>query len=240
MADGSAVDRVMPADRWAFDADVTDVFDDMLRRCIPQYDVMREAVFLIGSRYVAAETHIVDLGCSRGEALAPFADRFAGSNGLLGVEVSKHMVAAAQERFAGVGSVRIAEKDLRTWYPSDCPASLTLAVLTLQFVPIEHRQRIVASAYDATVPGGALVLVEKVLGADAWLDDDMVDVYLGMKHRNGYTDEQIERKRLSLEGVLVPVTAKWNEDMLRAAGFSRVDCFWRWMNFAGWIAIKAT
>ncbi|MGH3921557.1 MAG: hypothetical protein ACRDS1_01640 [Pseudonocardiaceae bacterium] len=42
-----------------------------------------------------------------------------------------------------------------------------------------------------------------------------------------YTQEEIDRKRLSLEGVLVPVTAKWNVEMLRAAGFQQVDCFWR-------------
>jgi tRNA (cmo5U34)-methyltransferase len=59
-----------------------------------------------------------------------------------------------------------------------------------------------------------------------------------MKRRRGYTNEQIDRKRLSLEGVLVPVTARWNEDLLRAAGFGEVDCFWRWMNFAGWVAVR--
>jgi tRNA (cmo5U34)-methyltransferase len=66
----------------------------------------------------------------------------------------------------------------------------------------------------------------------------MVDLYYKMKSDNGYSQEQIERKRLSLEGVLVPVTAKWNEELLKQAGFKYIDCFWRWMNFAGWIAIK--
>jgi tRNA (cmo5U34)-methyltransferase len=66
----------------------------------------------------------------------------------------------------------------------------------------------------------------------------MVERYYTMKARNGYTQEQIERKRLSLEGVLVPVTAHWNEELLRIAGFTQVDCFWRWMNFAAWIAVR--
>jgi len=29
-----------------------------------------------------------------------------------------------------------------------------------------------------------------------------------------------------------------NEAILKGAGFTTVDCFWRWMNFGGWIAIK--
>jgi hypothetical protein len=59
---------------------------------------------------------------------------------------------------------------------------------------------------------------------------------------NGYGEEEgeeeIERKRLSLEGVLVPVAAEWNEDLLRRAGFDEVECFWRCLNFAGSVAIK--
>ena len=90
-----------------------------------------------------------------------------------------------------------------------------------------------------TLPGGALILVEKVLGKSADLDRAMVDVYYAYKRRMGYTQEEIDRKRLSLEGVLVPVTAEWNEDLLRTAGFRRVDCVWRWSNFAAWLALKA-
>ena len=53
-----------------------------------------------------------------------------------------------------------------------------------------------------------------------------------------YSQDEIDAKRHSLEGVLVPVTARWNEDLLSTAGFDHVDCFWRWMNFAGWIAVR--
>lgn len=83
-----------------------------------------------------------------------------------------------------------------------------------------------------------LILVEKILGASAEIDEKLVQLYYSLKAQNGYSPYEIERKKLSLEGVLVPVTAKWNEELLHNAGFSQVDCFWRWMNFAGWIAIK--
>jgi tRNA (cmo5U34)-methyltransferase len=235
------VDDITPSDSWTFNAEVTAAFDDMLARSIPQYDVMRQSVFDMACRYVRPGSAIVDLGCSRGEALAPLVDRFGAHNRFVGIEVSPPMLRAARERFQGLincGVVDIRDMDLRTDYPPDM-ASVTLSVLTLQFTPIEYRQRIARNVWEHTLPGGAFILVEKMLGATADLDALMVDTYYNLKDTNGYSPEQIERKRLSLEGVLVPVTAKWNEELLRMAGFTEIDCFWRWMNFAAWIAVKA-
>lgn len=233
-------DNTQPKGQWEFDAEVTQAFDDMLRRSIPQYEVMRTAVFNLGCKYIQRSTDIVDLGCSRGEAFAPFIDKFGVSNRYIGIEVSEAMLTAARERFAGfikTGYVDIRNFDLRTGYPP-VRASLTLSVLTLQFTPIEYRQRILRDIFKSTTNGGALILVEKVLGGDAELDAQMVDLYYQLKGENGYTQDSIDRKRHSLEGVLVPVTAAWNEELLRQAGFQHVDCFWRWMNFAGWVAVK--
>lgn len=237
------IDEVAPNGRWEFDTDVADVFDDMLARSIPQYDVMRQAVFQVGSHFQQRDTDIVDLGCSRGEAIAPFVDKFGAYNRYYLCDVSEPMLEATRKRFSGYlnsptqGLMRVDNFDLRIGYPP-VSASITLSVLTLQFTPIEYRQRILRNVWKHTVPGGAFILVEKVLGATAEIDNLMVSIYYEMKRKNGYTEDQIQRKRLSLEGVLVPVTAKWNEELLNMAGFTYVDCFWRWQNFAGWLAVK--
>jgi tRNA (cmo5U34)-methyltransferase len=82
------------------------------------------------------------------------------------------------------------------------------------------------------------VLVEKVLGQDAHSNDLLVNLYYELKGKNGYTEEQINNKRVALEGILVPVTASWNVQFLQNAGFSHVECFWRNLNFAGWVGVK--
>lgn len=233
-------DTVQPGAKWEFDAQVAEAFDDMLARSIPQYQVMRNACFELGSKFVAQHTDVVDLGCSRGEALAPFIKRFGATVRYVGIEVSEPMRTACQQRFAGyidTGLVSIRGDDLREKYPAVC-SSLTLCVLTLQFTPIEHRLRIMRDIWKSLRDGGALILVEKIIGATADLDTAFIESYYEMKRRNGYTEDDIQRKRLSLEGVLVPVTAQWNEDLLKRSGFSQVDAFWRWMNFCGWIAVK--
>lgn len=243
MTEPDDTDRYQPPDAersWSFNADVARVFDDMLERSIPQYQVMREAVTELALPSVRPYAPIVDLGCSRGGALAPFVERFGVANRYHGVDASGPMVACARERFASVppGIVDIQLGDLRRSYPDCGAACVTLAVLTLQFVPINYRQRIIRQVYDHTLDGGAFVFVEKVLGASAALDERFVSVYHQHKALNGYTAEDIARKAAALEGVLVPVTAALNEAMLHAEGFRYVDCFWRYLNFAGWIAIK--
>jgi tRNA (cmo5U34)-methyltransferase len=235
------VDETMPDGPWEFDAEVAEAFDDMLARSIPQYEVMRRAVFDVSSKILQAHPdksyRILDLGTSRGEAIAPLVRRFGAYASYVGVEVSAPMIDAARSRFEDWSDyVEIRNFDLRTGFPAG-PWHVIQSILTLQFVPIEYRERIVADAYDALAPGGALVIVEKVLG-ESRLDELFVDLYYEMKAEAGYSTEQIERKRLSLEGVLVPITAGWNEDLLRKAGFGLVDCFWRWMNFAAWVALK--
>src|SRR5205809_6740089 len=90
----------LPGGRWEFDDEVTRVFEDMLQRSIPQYDVMRALVFDLGRRFVQPGTHVVDLGCSRGEALAPFVSTFGDTARYAGVEVSPTMLEAARSRFA--------------------------------------------------------------------------------------------------------------------------------------------
>jgi tRNA (cmo5U34)-methyltransferase len=225
---------------WRFDEGVTECFDDMLRRSIPQYDVMRDTVTKLARRYRIAGTDIVDLGCSRGEAIAPLVDTYDTTNHFIGIELSKPMLAACRRRFAETikrGSVEIRELDLRNEYP-EARASVTMAILVVQFVPIDYRSKILRNAWKSTIPGGSLIMVEKVIASSADLQTAFVSAYHEKKETSGYSRDEIERKRLALEGVLVPASARWNEEMLYSAGFTEVECFWRWMNFAGWIAVK--
>ena len=150
------------------------------------------------------------------------------------------MIEAARQNFSchpHGNCVSIQSADLRHEFPG-VTSSLVLSVLTLQFTPIEYRQQIIRRVFESLAPGGAFILVEKVLGATSRLDEAFVELFLNIKRENGYSDSQIDRKRMSLEGVLVPVTARWNEELLREEGFSSVDCFWRHLNFAGWVAVK--
>lgn len=238
---GTSLGHVPAGDRWEFDGDVTAVFEDMLERSIPGYRDMRATVREVTSTLVGdGDGLVIDVGCSDGLALEELLDALPGVRGA-GLEISEPMIDAARARLGRFGErAEVVRHDLRAPLPfRDGSVAAVVAVLAVQFTPIEHRQRIISGAHRVLRPGGVFVLVEKVLGGCAAADDMLVSTYYDRKRRAGYTEDEIQRKRLALEGVLVPVTAAWNEAMLDAAGFVWRECVWRSLNFAGWAAQKA-
>jgi tRNA (cmo5U34)-methyltransferase len=219
---------------WVFDDAVADGFDEMLARSIPDHDAMRAAVAAIGLPFAEENPIVLDLGCASGAALAPFVER---SWRALGFEISEPMIRAARDRFDADEGVTIVRHDLRNSFSCPGEMSVVLSVLTLMFVPTNYRQRVLRDAFTSLRPGGALILVEKVLGAGQ-LDDLFVAAYHEMKGGNGYSPDEIRRKQLALEGVLVPLTAEMNEGLLADAGFRPVDVFWARLNFRGWVAVR--
>ena len=231
-------------ERWAFDNKVTAVFDNMLERSIPQYQTMRELSGKLAAALVHPDSSILDIGSSRGDNILQISQYAKTDQHYFGVEVSQPMLEASRkllEPYIRRGLVDLLEHDLRNGLPiyeGNTSISIACSVLTLMFVPMEYRYRVVADIYNLLPSGGAFILVEKLLGNTPDIDQLMVNEYYEMKRENGYSIEDIDRKKLSLEGVLVPQTMNSNIAMLQSVGFLTVDCFWRWMNFGGLLAIK--
>ena len=85
-------------------------------------------------------------------------------------------------------------------------------------------------------PGGTLVLFEKVLAPTARSQDLTQGVYHDFKRRQGFSNEEIAAKTRSLRGVLQPLSACDNYEMLQHAGFTDVVQLFRWIVFDGVIA----
>lgn len=229
-------DNTNPTGAWEFNGEVAACFANMLERSIPDYRSMRALVYNAGERFVKPDTLIVDVGCSTGLAVEPFVTKHRDENDFLLIDNAPAMAQACRERFGSEPAVTVKEGNLWEFLPFEDRASLVLSVLSMQFMPTAYRRFMLRQICESIVDGGALIYVEKVVAGS--LDDLMVDLYYQMKRENGYTDEQIMAKRRSLENVLSPLEPEWNEDLLKEAGFRRVQMFWRCLNFCGLIAVK--
>lgn len=221
--------------QFSFDGEVSACFDDMLSRSVPDYDNMRALVHAVGANYAGKGSTVVDIGSSLGRAYGPFA--MDGAN-VISCDESESMVERQRELYGDLPNVDIRLCDVTTDYPRE-RADLVLCVLTLQFVPVEQRQRIIASMSASLKPGGAAIVVEKLLGGTAHVESLLVREHYGAKAENGYTPEQVESKRKALAYKMAPLTESANRELLLSNGFSHVECFWRHLNFAAFLAVKS-
>lgn len=226
-----------------FDEDVADVFDDMVVRSVPFYIEQQLMIREIAARYWAPGTTVYDLGCSTGTTLIGIGRRIAPSASLVGIDNSTPMLERARRKLADAGlgdRTTLIEGDLN----GDLDAlnlqnaGVVTACWVLQFVRPARRDRLIRWIYDGLVPGGVLVVTEKILTANSVTNRFFIDVYLDFKRRNGYSETEIAKKREALENILVPYRMQENLELFRRNGFEVVDTFFQWYNFAGYVCVK--
>lgn len=228
-------------DKWEFNKEVTECFEEMLNRSIPNYVHLRELITNIGVHHIQENalkhTNILDIGSSHGEQIQLLSEKLS-TNKFYGVEISEPMVNYSRKRFRNNYNVEILKEDLTK---NDLPVTqcgLITSILTIQFIPIEYRQKIINNIYQSLHKKGLFIFVEKIIGDNYNFSELYETLYYDLKERNGYSIEEIREKRLKLEGVLVPTTNQFNIELLKQAGFTKIDIFWKDLNFIGYIAMK--
>jgi tRNA (cmo5U34)-methyltransferase len=188
---------------------------------------------ILSEQYAQEGTHIYDLGCSLGESIRSVEGALNGRDcHLVGVDNSPAMIAKAQQIDSGI-KWRLADV---TTLPLE-RSSVVIMNFTLQFIPIEQRLSLLTKIREAMVPGGLLILSEKLTLPDLDMDALMIDLHHDFKRSQGYTDLEIAQKRDAIENVLIPETAETHTERLQEAGFSRSSIWFQCLNFASFIAI---
>lgn len=117
-------------------------------------------------------------------------------------------------------------------------ASVVIMNYTLQFIPPQKRNSVISRIFHSLVPGGVLLISDKMLQASTSVSHVFVDVYYDLKRAQGYSDLEIAQKREALENVLIPYPSDEERDLLKQSGFSTVDTYFSWCNFSSFICVK--
>lgn len=238
-------DRIYAAPRltiagFTFDQQVVSVFPDMIKRSVPGYETIIAMTGSLAGRYVRPATRCYDLGCSLGASLLAMAVATADRpRQLVGVDNSEAMTSRCREILARQNQQH--DSELLCADILDIPivnASMVVLNFTLQFVPPQHREELLAKIWAGVNPGGILVLSEKVAFDDAHHNELMIELHHNFKKANGYSDLEISQKRTALENVLLPETLQVHRERLKKVGFSSVDVWFQCFNFASMVAIK--
>lgn len=238
-----------------FDDSVARVFPDMLDRSIPGYATIIAQTGLLAAQYAQPGTRLYDLGCSLGgsalamQAAIARSDDDRSSCEIIGIDSSPAMIERGRA-FAEEQRNRLADRDVASRTPSVelqegdltthplANASLIAMNFTLQFIAPAAREAMMQRIADALVPGGVLILSEKVTFTDPEINAQNIAMYHAFKQANGYSALEVAQKRTALENVLVPDTLATHERRLHEAGFERIDAWFRCFNFASLIAVR--
>ena len=225
---------------FSFNESVAAVFPDMLRRSIPGYELVVAETGRLSRRFVTPGSHCYDLGCSTG-ATSMAIRACVNDARLFAIDNSPAMTEKFLERLAvesGSHScpINVLCEDITKTNIDN--ASFVALNFTLQFVPPEERSLLIKTIYDGMLPGGALVLSEKVIQEDKQLETLFVEHYHAFKRANGYSELEINQKRKALENVLKPDTLSVHCERLVEAGFRGIEVWFRYFNFISLIALK--
>ncbi|MEJ7218404.1 methyltransferase domain-containing protein [Staphylococcus gallinarum] len=219
---------------WNFGQHVVPTFDDHVSKSVPFYNEIHKMINSISGWFIRERTNVYDIGSSTGTLLSRLKDTYNKEVEYIGIDNSEDMVAASLDTLS---EVQIKLADITNDYSFE-NASLIMSVLTLQFIREDLRQNVINNIYEGLNSGGAFILVEKVLGNDAKFNEMWADLYHDLKLENGLSKEHIFDKSRSIRGVMNPVTVEENIEMIKSAGFEKIDTFFKWNNFIGVIAIK--
>jgi tRNA (cmo5U34)-methyltransferase len=225
---------------FSFDAQVADVFSDMIERSVPGYRSIITMIETLTGHYAQPGSNLYDLGCSLGGATLSMARGLTAQNcTIFAVDNSAAMVERcrkATDLTHTCASVRVVEGDILTTEIAN--ASVVVINFTLQFIPPPDRFQLLEKISAGMRPGGVLILSEKVVFEDPHLDELLFDIHHDFKRAHGYSDLEISQKRSALENVLIPETIPAHRDRLLKAGFSSVDVWFQCFNFMSMLAIK--
>ena len=221
-----------------FDESVVAVFDDMVKRSVPGYEAMIQMVVLVAQTYGKDHTNYYDLGSSTGAiTLAIALNNKHNNNKFIAVDNSPQMVQKCQKNLSGkIDNFEIVCADIKDISIEN--ASIVVLNLTLQFVDVEKRSKLVKKIYDGLIPGGALIISEKIHFNNKENQEQLASLYLDFKRANGYSELEIANKRQSLENILVTESKQTHLERLKICGFKESSCYFQCLNFASFLSVK--
>ncbi|WP_286266705.1 carboxy-S-adenosyl-L-methionine synthase CmoA [Thalassotalea atypica] len=225
---------------FTFDAQVVEVFPDMISRSVPGYNTIIDTIGRLSQHYVTDHSTVYDLGCSLGAATLAMRRAITANHcNIIGVDNSAAMVERCKTHinaFKGNTPVDIVQANIQDIDIED--ASMVVLNFTLQFIDKNERQGLITKIAKGLKSGGILVISEKVAHDDPACNELLINLHHDFKRANGYSELEIAQKRSALEHVMKPDPLETHFERLTQAGFSHMTQWFQCFNFLSIVAIK--
>lgn len=227
--------------KFVFDDKVVAVFDDMIRRSVPGYAASVAMTKVFAEQYAQSASNCYDLGCSLGACTVAMRKGINKPDcRIIAVDNSEAMIQRCREIACQDISdvpVDVVLSDIRDIQIER--ASVVVLNYTLQFIPPMERDALIQRVFDGILPGGCLILSEKIAFSNQTQQQFQIDMHHHFKRLNGYSDTEIAQKRKAIENVLIPDTLTKHKERLSVCGFENIMLWFQCFNFVSLAAFKA-
>jgi SAM-dependent methyltransferase len=160
---------------------------------------------------------VLDLGCGGGRLLALVLAAHPAAQGV-GLDFSPPMLAEAGQLFAGEARAQLVEHDLNLPLPDLGRFDAVVSSFAIHHLSDEYKFGVYRAAFDCLAPGGAFCNLEHVASPSPELHAEFYQA-IGTPVAEEDPANQLSPIDLQLA---------W----LGQIGFHKVDCYWKWREFA--------
>jgi len=212
---------------WTFETpEIAAGFDAHVREQLPWYDMVTDAVVYIVRNYLTENNTVVDIGASTGNLVDKLMPLLLERESLaVALEKSPTMIKVLEKRFENSRNVRVVREDVTTcgWEQ----AQVYVVFLTMMFIPVHERKRVIDRLRTNLLEGGVLVVVDKVCDHGGYFATVLTRLGMQLKLQQGAKPEDVLNKEMSLAGVQIPI-----DPAILGADAKQ---FFRMGEFAGWV-----
>jgi tRNA (cmo5U34)-methyltransferase len=214
-------------------------FDAHVVGHLPHYDLTTDLAAYVASYALPRDGLVADLGCSTGQSIQCIAQSIPERQfRAVGYDLDESMLALAKDRLAGYPSVtfHVEHRDLVLHELEHEQANVTLALWTLQFLPLDSWHGVLARARERSHRDGVLLVAAKTRLPDARWQEIGDGAVADWKAAHGVTPEEALVKARSLRGTLLLATLGRLLDDIAGAGWYAPTVLFRWH---AWVLIGA-
>ena len=223
---------------WSFGGDTPSKFNKHVSKSVPLYKEGHDLICGMAEFFVPQNGKVLHIGSSTGVLTNKVAKTLKKRDAqVIGLEIEPNMIKEAKQ-MDNETNVEFINDDITTFEIGENCNNLVISYYTIQFIHPSMRQLVIEKIYKSLMWGGAFIMFEKVRAPDARFQDIINTIYLEYKLKQGYTEENIIEKMMSLKGVLEPFSTQGNIDLLKRSGFIDIVSIQKYLSFEGFLAVK--
>jgi len=215
-------------------ASQANTYENLMERLVPQYKIQHEILYELLPDNSEEQLRVLDLGCGNG-VLSEIVLKKLPNAYIVGFDLTPKMLEAYEKNLSSYrGRYELLLGDYR-FDPIGSNYDIILAGLTLQHLTWGERIDFYKLIYSTLNRNGLFILNDIIIDKDWDTRKTQYSSWMEYIASNGEDPEFWLDKHLTKD---YPVTLEDHFKWLEQAGFSKMDCYWRFHNFAITMAVK--